>query len=97
MALTNAQRQRRYRARREAQQPPPPARYRRPHDRRSRPQRWQDAVRTLLDLQDEYQAWLDNLPDALQESALAHKLEAICGLDLAELESIEPPRGYGRD
>ena len=53
--------------------------------------------RTLLDLQDEYQAWLDNLPDALQESALAHKLEAICELDLAELESVEPPRGYGRD
>ena len=95
MALTNAQRQRRYRARRAAQQPP--VRYRRPHDRRSRPQRWQDAVRTLLDLQDEYQAWLDNLPDALQESALAQKLEAICGLDLAALESVEPPRGYGRD
>ena len=75
----------------------PRARYRRPHDRRSRPQRWQDAVRTLLELQDEYQAWLDNLPDALQESALAQKLEAICGLDLAALESVEPPRGYGRD
>ena len=95
MALTNTERQRRYRARRKAQQPP--AQYRRPHDRRSRPQRWQDAVRTLLDLQGEYQAWLDNLPDALQESALAHKLEAICELDLAELESVEPPRGYGRD
>ena len=54
-------------------------------------------VRTLLDLQGEYQAWLDNLPDALQESALAQKLEAICELDLAELESVEPPRGYGRD
>ena len=95
MALTNTERQRRYRARRKAQQPP--AQYRRPHDRRARPQRWQDAVRTLLDLQGEYQAWLDNLPDALQESALAHKLEAICELDLAELESVEPPRGYGRD
>ena len=95
MALTNAQRQRRYRARRKAQQPR--AQYRRPHDRRSRPQRWQDAVRTLLDLQGEYQEWLDNLPDALRESAIAHKLEAICGLDLAELEHVEPPRGYGRD
>ena len=100
MALTNTERQRRYRARRKAQQPlaqQPLAQYRRPHDRRARPQRWQDAVRTLLDLQGEYQAWLDNLPDALQESALAHKLEAICELDLAELESVEPPRGYGRD
>ena len=95
MALTNAQRQRRYRERRKAQQPR--LHYRRPQDRSSRPQRWQDAVRTLLDLQDEYQAWLDNLPDNLGESALAHKLQAICALDLAELESVEPPRGFGRD
>ena len=55
------------------------------------------SVRSLLDLQDEYQAWLDNLPDSLGESALAHKLQAICALDLAELESVEPPRGFGRD
>ena len=95
MALSNAQRQRRYRARHQA--PQPPLRYRRPQDRRSRPQRWQDAVRTLLDLQDEYQGWLDNLPDNLLESALAHKLQAICALDLAELDSVEPPRGFGRD
>jgi hypothetical protein len=54
-------------------------------------------VRTLLELQDEYQGWLDNLPDNLTESVLAHKLEAICMLDLAALESIEPPRGFGRD
>ena len=95
MALTTAQRQRRYRERRKAQQPR--VQYRRPQDRRSRPQRWQDAVRTLRDLQDEYQAWLDNLPDNLTESVLAHKLEAICDLDLAALESVEPPRGFGRD
>ena len=95
MALTNAQRQRRYRERHQTAQPQ--VRYRRPQDRRSRPQRWQDAVRTLLDLQAEYQSWLDNLPDNLTESVLADKLEAICMLDLAELESIEPPRGFGRD
>ena len=95
MALTNAQRQRRYRERHKAQQPQ--LQYRRPRDRRSRPQRWQDAVRTLLDLQAEYQAWLDNLPDNLTGSVLAHKLEAICMLDLDELESIDPPRGFGRD
>jgi len=95
MALTNAQRQRRYRQRHQAAQPQ--VRYRRPQERRSRPQRWQDAVRTLLDLQDEYQAWLDNLPDNLTASVLADKLEAICMLDLAALESIEPPRGFGRD
>ena len=63
MALTNAQRQRRYRERRKA--PQPQQHYRPPQDRRSRAQRWQDAVRTLLDLQHEYQAWLDNLPDSL--------------------------------
>ncbi len=28
--------------------------------------------------------WLDHLPDSLRESALADKLEAICGLDLDE-------------
>ena len=95
MALTNAQRQRRYRERRKAQQPR--LHYRAPQDRRSRPQRWQEAVRTLLDLQGEYQAWLDNLPDNLGESALAHQLQAICALELAELESVEPPRGVGRD
>ena len=95
MALTNAQRQRRYRERRKAQQPL--LHYRRPQDRSSRPQLWQDAVRTLLDLQDEYQGWLDNLPDSLGESALAFKLQAICALDLAELDSVEPPRGFGRD
>ena len=95
MALTNAQRQRRYRERRKAQQPR--LHYRRPQDRSSRPQLWQDAVCTLLDLQDEYQGWLDNLPDSLGESALAHKLQAICALDLAELDSVEPPRGFGRD
>ena len=95
MALTNAARQRRYRARRKAEARQ--VHYRKPHDRRSRPQRWQDAVRTLRDLQDEYQAWLDHLPDPLRESAVAVKLEAICDLDLADLESIEPPLGYGRD
>ena len=95
MALSNAERQRRYRERCKAGQPRAP--YRRPQQRRSRPQRWQDAVRTLLDLQGEYQVWLDNLPDSLGESALADKLEAICGLDLGELESVEPPLGFGRD
>ena len=74
MAVSNAERQRRYRERRKAAQPR--VQYRRPQDRRSRPQRWQDAVRTLLDLQGEHQAWLDHLPDSLQESGLAQRLEA---------------------
>jgi hypothetical protein len=58
MALTNAERQERYRKRRQAKEPI--LRYRRPLDRRSRPGRWAEAVETLRGLQEEYQAWLDN-------------------------------------
>lgn len=71
--------------------------YRRPADRRSRPQRWRDAVAELLTLQADYQTWLDNLPESLAGSATADALRAICELDLSELESVEPPRGFGRD
>lgn len=51
----------------------------------------------LVTLQAEYQAWLDTLPESLVNSATAASLEEICGLDLSDLESIEPPRGFGRD
>jgi hypothetical protein len=44
-----------------------------------------------------YRAWLENLPPNLEGSRLAEKLQAIAELDLAELETIDPPRGYGRD
>ena len=62
-----------------------------------RPQRWATAIATLIDLQDEYRTWLDNLPDNLEGSRLADKLQAIAELDLEELQAIDPPRGYGRD
>ncbi len=75
----------------------PKVRYRRPDDRRSRPQRWRDAVTELVTLQNEYQEWLDRLPDNLAESAVAQALRSICDLDISELESVEPPRGFGRD
>ena len=42
-------------------------------------------------------AWLAALPDSLQESALAEALQAICDLDLDELQAIDLPRGFGRD
>jgi hypothetical protein len=70
---------------------------RRPTDRRSRPQRWRDAVDTLLTLQAGYADWLAALPDGLQRSATADALEAIVDLDLTPLADVEPPRGYGRD
>jgi hypothetical protein len=62
-----------------------------------RPQRWAAAVAALIALQDEYRVWLDNLPDSLEGSRTAEKLQAITEIDLDELLAIDPPRGYGRD
>ena len=93
--MTNAERQARHRATRAAARPV--VHYRRPADRRSRAQCWHDAVNVLLALQAEYRAWLQTLPDNLQESATAQALRAIDDLDLDELDAIEPPRGFGRD
>jgi len=71
--MTAAERQARCRARR-----------RQPHDPRAaaprvppRPQRWVAAVATLVALQDEYRAWLDRLPESLEGSPTAEKLQAI--------------------
>jgi hypothetical protein len=93
--MTNAERQARHRAARAATVAV--IRYRRAADRRSRAQRWRDAVAALIALQAEYRAWLEALPDNLQESATAEALQAIDELDLDELQAIEPPRGFGRD
>jgi len=93
--MTDAERQARYRAARAAGKPM--VRIRRPADRRSRAQRWCDTVAALVDLQAEYIAWKDALPDNQRDSALAEALQAICDLDLGELLAIEPPRGFGRD
>jgi hypothetical protein len=103
-ALTGAERQARYRAARAGQ---PGIRYprrTRPRakgpqrtDRRSRPQRWRDAITELLAVQAECAAWLDKLPEATQGSATGEALQAIVDLDLDELSAIEPPRGFGRD
>jgi DNA replication protein DnaC len=70
---------------------------RRPADRSTRPQRWHDAVAELIALQAEYVAWAEALPDTLQETATADALQAIADVDLDELATIKPPRGYGRD
>ena len=95
--LSNAERQARYRARREADQPALAVRYRRPVGRRSRPQRWNEMVAGLLALQAEYAAWYDVLPDNLRDTPTAVALQAIVDLDLDEFAAIVPPRGYGRD
>ena len=93
--MTGAERQVRYRAARAVGAPV--VRTRRPVDRRSRIQRWNDTVAGLTELQAEYAAWLDALPDNQQDSAAAEALRAIVDLDLSELQVIEPPRGFGRD
>lgn len=90
MALSNAERQRRYRRRQRALQ----RQRRRPQ---SRAQRWFAAVTTLQEVQAEYQQWLDNLPDQLQESPVGQKLNEVCNLDLESLADVELPRGWGRD
>ena len=96
-ALSNAERQARHRARRHDQKPMPVTRYRRPADRRSRSQRWCDAVSELVSLQPEYVAWLDSLPDSLRATPTGEALQAIADFDLDALADINPPRGYGRD
>ncbi len=76
-ALSNTERQARYRARHLTQPAPVATRTRRLIGRRSRPQRWRDAVTTLLVLQAEYADWLTALPDSLRDSPTANALEAI--------------------
>jgi hypothetical protein len=93
--LSNAERQARYRARHRAAQLTVHART--IVDRRSRPQRWRDAVSELLTLQAAYADWLEALPQTLQGTATAEALQAIVELDLDTLAAIDPPRGYGRD
>ena len=105
-ALTSAERMRRLREKRKAEAadkpPDKPAvaiRYRRPKDRRSRPDQWTDAINTLTDCLDRYQEWRDNLPASLADSALAERLDAMLEWrDLVDQLSLaDLPRGFGRD
>src|SRR5271169_3674493 len=93
--MTPAERQAQRRAKLRRQTPLPPVT---PTRRITpRPTRWAAAVAALVDLQEEYRTWLDNLPQSLESSKLADKLQTIVELDLEELQAIDPPRGYGRD
>jgi len=60
-----------------------------------RPLRRAEPAAALIALQDEYRAWLDNIPNNLEGSKLADRLQAVAKLDLEELQTIEPRRGYG--
>ena len=94
-AMTDAERQARCRAARAVGKPA--TRPRHPAERRSRAQRWHDAVAELTDLQASYAAWLDTLPGNLRDGATAEALQAICDVELADLQAVEPPKGFGRD
>jgi len=96
-ALTGAERQARYRQRQADNRAAPALHPPQPMRRVSRPQQWHAAVATLLRLQAEYAVWLDALPEALRDGATGEALQAIVDLDLDELVSIEPPRGFRRD
>jgi hypothetical protein len=95
--LSNAERQARYRARHLTQPPPVVIKTRRPIDRRSRPQRWDDATNVLLGIQVECLDWLAALPDNLRATPMAKALEAIAELDLSALAEVRPSRRYGPD
>ena len=104
-AATPAERAAAYRARRKAMaadvltKPPVVIRYRRPGDRRSRPQQWADAVQTLADLLDQFEEWRDKLPSSLANSATAEALDAMLELrgHVEELQAAEVPKGFGQD
>ena len=104
-AATPAERSAAYRARRKvtvataSTKPPVVVRYRRPADRRSRPQQWADAVQTLADLLDRCQEWRDNLPSSLEDSATAEALDVVLELrsHVEDLQAVQLPKGFGRD
>ena len=104
-AATPAERSAAYRARRKATaadvpaKPPVIIRYRRPADRRSRPEPWADAVQTLANLLDQFQEWRDKLPSSLANTASADALDAVLELrgHIEDLQAVELPTGFGRD
>ena len=96
MALTSAERQRRFRARRAAGFALTPVPVDKPARPLPRPARWARALDELRKLQGEYETWRDGLPESLADSRTAERLEEVCGLDLDVLD-VALPRGFGRD
>ena len=98
MPMSSAERQRAYISRLKAGLTPTP-KPRRAIDRRSKPQRWADAVGELQNLLDGYQEARDNLPDSLAETAYFEKLDTILELrELVEaLADADPQKRFGRD
>ena len=96
-ALSNAERQARYRDRRRAPQPPVLIQRPAAGRRRGRSKRWNDALAELIAVQSECAAWYDALPESLRDSATAAALQEVIELDLEAIAAVQPPLGYGRD
>ncbi len=96
-ALSNAERQARHRAKMLALRPPLPTKRPKAAARRSRSQRWNEALAELLAVQAECAAWFEALPEGLCESSTADALQEMIDLDLEAIAAVQPPRGYGRD
>ncbi len=100
-AMTAAERQTRYRAAQAGGQAADRAatakvRHRRPADRRSRPQRCRDAVAEVLELQADYQQWLDGLPESLADTSTADALRAVCDLKSDQTPNSTPASMLGQ-
>jgi hypothetical protein len=96
-ALSNAERQARHRARKQARQPALPIKRPAATARRSRSKRWNDALAEMIAVQAECAAWFEALPESLRDSATATALQEMIDLDLDAIAAVQPPRGYGRD
>jgi hypothetical protein len=78
---------------------------------KSRPARWAEAcaaassaLQDLKDLHEEYQEWRDGLPENLESSAVAEKLDSVLDLDIdgaldvvSDAEGMDLPLGFGKD
>ena len=97
VTLSNAERQARFRARRQTPQPPLTIKRSPAPARRSRSKRWNDALAEMFAVQAECAAWFDALPESLRDSTTAEALQEMIDLDLDAIAAVQPPRGYGRD
>jgi hypothetical protein len=96
VALSNAERQARHRARKQTSTPTLTIKRARAA-RRSRSKRWNDALAEMIAVQFECAAWFEALPESLRDSATAITLQEMIDLDLDAIAAVQPPRGYGRD
>ena len=94
-AMTDAERQARYRAARAAGAPV--IRTRRPADHRGRARRWDDHVAGLVEEQIKFMAWLESLPNNLQDSSTAEALREALSLVLGGLSTPLVLSVFGRD